>query len=45
LELMGTMSRQPLSTKYGFVPVEYLADGPGGAKVPLVRMGKPIDRP
>lgn len=43
LELMGTLSGQPLYTRYGFVPVEHVADDRGGAAVPLVRMEKPVD--
>jgi len=43
LELMGTMSGQPLYTKYGFVPVGFVEDDRGGAAVPLVKMEKPID--
>lgn len=43
LELMGTMSGQPLYTKYGFVPVEHVEDERGGEAVPLVRMEKPVD--
>lgn len=43
LELMGTMSGQPLYANYGFVPVAYLEDDRGGAAVPLVKMEKPID--
>jgi GNAT superfamily N-acetyltransferase len=43
LELMGTMSGEPLYTKYGFVPVERLTDDRGGVAVPLVRMAKPIE--
>lgn len=43
LELMGTLSGEPLYTTYGFVPVERLTDDRGGAAVPLVRMVKPID--
>ena len=30
LELMGTMSGQPLYTKYGFVPAEHVEDDRGG---------------
>jgi GNAT superfamily N-acetyltransferase len=45
LELMGTMSGEPLYTAYGFVAVEWLEDARGGAPVPLVRMEKPISRP
>ena len=44
LELMGTMSGQPLYTKFGFVPVEAVEDDRGGVAVPLVKMEKPIDR-
>jgi GNAT superfamily N-acetyltransferase len=42
LELMGTMSGEPLYASYGFVPVERLADARGGVAVPLVRMTKTI---
>ncbi|MEU4428391.1 GNAT family N-acetyltransferase [Actinoplanes sp. NPDC024001] len=42
LELMGTLSGQPLYTAAGFVVVEHLEDDRGGAPVPLVRMRKPI---
>ena len=43
LELMSTMSGQPLYTQYGFVPVEHVEDERGGEAVPLVRMEKPVD--
>jgi len=43
LELMGTMSGQPLYANCGFVPVEYVEDDRGGVAVPLVKMEKPID--
>jgi len=43
LELMGTMSGEPLYTKYGFVPIERLTDDRGGVAVPLVKMAKPIE--
>jgi GNAT superfamily N-acetyltransferase len=43
LELMGTMSGEPLYTTYGFVPVEHLTDDRGGVAVPLVRMAKAIE--
>ncbi|HXH80657.1 GNAT family N-acetyltransferase [Nocardioides sp.] len=43
LELMGTMSGEPLYTAYGFVPIERVTDDRGGVSVPLVRMAKPID--
>jgi len=42
LELMGTMSGQPLYEVYGFVVVEEFVDDRGGAPVPLVRMRKPV---
>ena len=42
LELMGTMSGEPLYSAYGFVAVERLEDDRGGAPVPLVRMEKPV---
>jgi GNAT superfamily N-acetyltransferase len=43
LELMSTLSGEPLYTAYGFRPLERLEDATGGAAVPLVRMEKPID--
>jgi len=43
LELMGTMSGEPLYTTYGFVPIERLTDDRGGVAVPLVKMAKPIE--
>lgn len=43
LELMGTMSGQPLYRKFGFVPVEYVEDDRGGVAVPLVKMEKRVD--
>src|SRR5918995_920391 len=43
LELMSTLSGEPLYTAYGFRPLERLADATGGAPVPLVRMEKPVD--
>jgi GNAT superfamily N-acetyltransferase len=42
LELMGTMSGQPLYAAAGFAVVEELQDDRGGAPVPLVRMRKTI---
>ncbi|MER6940239.1 GNAT family N-acetyltransferase [Nocardioides sp. NPDC127514] len=42
LELMGTLSGEPLYTAYGFEPVERITDDRGGAPVPLVRMRKSI---
>ena len=43
LELMGTLSGEPLYTAYGFEVVERLTDDRGGVPVPLVRMAKPIE--
>jgi GNAT superfamily N-acetyltransferase len=43
LELMSTLSGEPLYTAYGFRPLERLEDSTGGAAVPLVRMEKPVD--
>ncbi len=43
LELMSTLSGEPLYTAYGFRPLERLDDATGGAAVPLVRMEKPVD--
>jgi GNAT superfamily N-acetyltransferase len=43
LELMSTLSGEPLYAAYGFREVERLADASGGAPVPIVRMTKPID--
>ncbi|MBG6097384.1 GNAT family N-acetyltransferase [Nocardioides luteus] len=42
LELMGTLSGEPLYRSYGFEPVERITDDRGGAPVPLVRMRKPV---
>jgi GNAT superfamily N-acetyltransferase len=42
LELMGTMSGQPLYETYGFLAVEHVEDASGGAAVPLVRMRKAV---
>jgi GNAT superfamily N-acetyltransferase len=43
LELMSTLSGEPLYTAYGFRPLERLADSTGGIAVPLVRMEKLVD--
>jgi GNAT superfamily N-acetyltransferase len=43
LELMATLSGEPLYTAYGFRPIERLTDSRGGVPVPLVRMGKAVD--
>lgn len=44
LELMSTLSGEPLYTAYGFRPLERLLDATGGAPVPLVRMEKAVAR-
>jgi GNAT superfamily N-acetyltransferase len=43
LELMSTLSGEPLYTAYGFRPLERLEDSTGGVPVPLVRMQKAVD--
>jgi GNAT superfamily N-acetyltransferase len=43
LELMSTLSGEPLYTACGFRPLERVVDATGGAPVPLVRMEKPVD--
>ena len=43
LELMSTLSGEPLYSAYGFRPLERLEDATGGAPVPIVRMAKPVD--
>jgi GNAT superfamily N-acetyltransferase len=45
LELMSTMSGQPLYTAYGFTPLERVDDATDGSGVPVpcVRMEKPVD--
>ena len=43
LELMSTLSGEPLYAAYGFHPLERVEDATGGAAVPLVRMEKPVD--
>ena len=43
LELMSTLSGEPLYTAYGFQPVERLEDATGGAAVPIVRMEKHVE--
>ncbi|MFE6511413.1 GNAT family N-acetyltransferase [Nocardioides sp. NPDC057767] len=42
LELMGTLSGEPLYQAYGFQAIERIEDDRGGAPVPLVRMRKDI---
>jgi GNAT superfamily N-acetyltransferase len=43
LELMSTLSGEPLYAAFGFRQVERLVDATGGAPVPLVRMAKTIE--
>src|SRR5215207_7310172 len=43
LELMSTLSGEPLYTAYGFRPLERLLDATGGAAVPIIRMEKPVN--
>lgn len=43
LQLMSTLSGEPLYTAYGFRPVERVEDATGGVPVPLVRMAKDIE--
>jgi len=40
VELMGTMSGEPLYRACGYQPVEHILDDRGGAAVPLLRMSK-----
>lgn len=42
LELVATLSGEPLYRAYGFEPYESIVDDRGGAGVPLLRMRKPI---
>lgn len=42
VELMATMSGQPLYRASGYEPIERIEDASGGVAVPLVRMGKAI---
>ena len=42
VELMGTMSGEPLYRACGYEPIERILDARGGAPVPLVRMGKAL---
>jgi GNAT superfamily N-acetyltransferase len=43
LELMSTLSGEPLYTAYGFRLLERVVDATGGVAVPLIRMEKPVD--
>lgn len=42
LELMGTMSGQPLYERFGFEVVERVEDARGGAPVPMARMRRAV---
>ncbi len=42
VELMATMSGEPLYRAYGFLPIESILDDRGGAPVPLLRMQKAV---
>jgi GNAT superfamily N-acetyltransferase len=42
VELMGTLSGEPLYRACGYRPIERIEDPRGGAPVPLVRMGKTL---
>lgn len=42
VELMGTLSGEPLYRACGYLPIERIEDLRGGAPVPLVRMGKAL---
>ena len=44
LELMATLSGEPLYTAYGFRAVDRLVDDTGGVPVPLVKMEKEVAR-
>jgi GNAT superfamily N-acetyltransferase len=43
LELMATLSGEPLYKAYGFRPLERVVDATGGVPVPLIKMEKAID--
>ena len=45
LELMATLSGQPLYRHCGYAEIARIIDPRGGAPVPLIRMGKAIDPP
>jgi GNAT superfamily N-acetyltransferase len=45
LELVGTLSGEPLYTAYGFRPIERIEVSVSDVSVPAVRMEKPVDRP
>lgn len=43
IELMATLSGEPLYLACGYRPIERLEDGRGGTGVPLTRMRKPLE--
>jgi len=45
LELISTMSGQPLYSAFGFRPIEETRYSTAGISVPLIRMGKTIESP
>jgi GNAT superfamily N-acetyltransferase len=45
VELMATMSGEPLYRACGYLPGERISDNRGGAAVPLLRMRKPLQSP
>ena len=45
VELMATLSGEPLYRACGYEPVEHILDERGGTPVPLVRMQKVLARP
>jgi GNAT superfamily N-acetyltransferase len=45
LELVGTLSGEPLYTAYGFTPIERIEVSVSAVSVPAVRMKKAVDRP
>lgn len=44
MELMATMSGEPLYRACGYEPIEAVSDDRGGVAVPLLRMGKSLRR-
>ena len=43
LELVGTLSGEPLYTAYGFTPIERIEVSVSDVSVPAVRMEKPVN--
>jgi len=44
LELMATLSSQPLHEAARFAATEHVVDGSGGAVIPLIKMRKAISQ-